>query len=181
MFTSNFNLRLLNFDPEGEFGNPQALSFDPWIDKHGCRFNHATDRQDRIHFACNAYPTDGDLYPLYAAFSLQDGSLLVQPEQFEQMNIFYDAYAEHSLAYSNDGTVWVLWSLECDYGVCPLLYRRNTGGQWLGPYFAGQARGHTRIAVDPAGRLHLIYITDMTEKGKTGPAPVYHTMMEVTP
>ena len=133
---------------------------------------------DLLHFVG---PSDyTTLLPEHFANDMMTGDFVAEPTFVSEAPTLAEGYVGHEVVFGQDGTLWLNWQVECEYGICPLLYRRDTAGLWQGPYFGGQAMGTMAMAVDLAGRVHIIYAAQ-TLQGTSVNAPLYHTMMEVAP
>ncbi len=168
----------LVLDPAGN--DPiEQLSFGAGQDIKPCPEAATTDEEDNLHMICLS--NNSPPHPEHYAASLFTGDYAATPTFVSQDPVLTERYVGHKAVFGRDGTLWLLWQVTCEHGVCPLLYKQDEDGDWVGPYFGGQAVGTMDMAVDAAGRIHLVYSPELIESGGQGTAPLFHTMMEVAP
>lgn len=125
---------------------------------------------DMVHVLCS---------PLrYGRYSLLTGDLQGAPETVTDSEQLLESLEAYQLAEGPDGVVWLLLSVACDYGTCPVLFQRTEPNVWRGPVFAAHARGIMRMAVDGDGRVHLVYYEPRFPDSLEGET-LYHTRMEL--
>jgi hypothetical protein len=182
LYSGNWSMELFIWDPSsGQTGTVVGINFDPDYFSPWC-IPSATGR-NAVHVLCTSRQPDEDHTPVYTAFSLDDGSRIGEPEAVTDRAFIYEdplVSDTKKIAVAPDGTVWVMFLLECDWERCPVLFRRSPQGYWSEPIIPGQAVGSVDMTVDSAGRVHLLYSTPLNPSMQT-PAAVYHTLMEVVP
>ena len=146
-------------------------------------FGHGAKRADAnglLHYVW--FDTSGDdgllthsiLDPVTVQSGLKDESVWPGTE-FKDMVL-----DDYRIAIGLDQSIWVLATYQCDFGLCPVLFRRLAEDFWEGPIFPAHAVGKMDLAVDMMGRVHLVYMP-VDELGGYEPYGVYHTVMEVVP
>jgi parallel beta-helix repeat protein len=160
----------------------EAVSANGKIDfDHNCLLTGAADIQGLFHLVCHNSPVTSNGLPTYGSFWLDSGEVVTETTTITDSPLLGDRYLSHQVTAGPDGRVWLLWMLSCEYGQCPVIYRRSFDGAWDGPFFGGPATGEVAMAVDPAGRVHLIYSDIVPGDTMEQSNPLFHTMTEVAP
>ncbi|MBM4372244.1 MAG: hypothetical protein FJ098_11355, partial [Deltaproteobacteria bacterium] len=171
----------------GDITDPAAgviEATDLWLDKHYCAMLGEGDGLGHAHFLCGPDLEEPPETLHYATLPLSaDGQDSVDLKESLDLPYlwFLEAFAfSRHVAAGPDGTVWVLFNVDCEADGCAVLFRRTPGGLWDGPFVPGHVTGEADLAVDPLGRVHLAW-SARPFPGCNQFLPVYHSMMEVVP
>jgi len=171
-------VNLYGFDPYG--GDAAGVPLDWFVVERACADSGVEGKDGNAHFICPPLAGAGETLPTFARLSLQTGQLLGEAEVVPAEEYFVEQVVDQKLAPSPDGSMWVMFVMECDEAeACPLLYRRISQGEWEGPFDTGEAVGDVDITVDSSGQVHLLYATPLEPDG-VNPSSLFHTMMEVS-
>jgi hypothetical protein len=161
----------------GETLDGDVTTVDSWITGHYC--NAGTADGTNAHLLGQADAMAGEDGCYYGRVPLAGGAMnITEQVPLAQTWFISDRWEATAIATASDGTVWALWGLSCDQGRCTVLARRTPDGTWYGPYLPSHVTGAAAMAVDAAGRVHLVY-SPVPVEGNRDLAPVYHTMLEV--
>ncbi len=97
------------------------------------------------------------------AYSLLTGAPLgpVEPvtEDPRLVDIALNQQVLGFLSVGPGGHAMVRYTLPCQWGRCPMLFRRGADGSWSGPVYPGWAPDTATLVVDASGAPHLFWST----------------------
>ncbi len=143
-------------------------TYSAMFDMHG-----TADPHDTVHAKTGCGAAHAICYGNYSALT---GAIGVQGEVVTDDENLVSRSQGFEMVMGADDSVWALLTIQTDDAVSlPVLFQRLGAEAWSDPLFPGYARGEVAAAIDPDGRMHLIYVAPAGETGRT---EVYYTAME---